>query len=92
MSEAPNRADFRIYTKYYGTSGYYGFCLASEMDNEIIAEYWPAGDHLPDFNETRKRLIACWNACIGLTTEDIERRGVCLLPVQADPSTEHAGS
>jgi hypothetical protein len=91
MSDKPNRADFPFYTKYGGMSGDYGFGIASEMDKEIVAEYWPAHDPVPDFNETRKRLTACWNACIGLTLEDIERRGVCLLPVQADPSTEHAG-
>ncbi len=86
MSEAPNRADFPIYTKYGGMSGDYGFALASEMDNEIVAEYWPAGDPQSDFNETRKRLMACWNACIGLTTEEIERYGV-VLAVLVDPET-----
>jgi len=92
MTDEPNRADFPLYTKYGGMSGDHGYGIASGLDKEIVAEYWPAHDPVADFNETRKRLIACWNACIGLPTEDIERRGVCLQPVQANPSTEHAGS
>ena len=72
-------ADLLMYSVLRGTENpatLYADQRGEDIDIAVF-EQWP-GDEAEQIANA-KRLVACWNACKGLTTKDLERGGVgCL--------------
>lgn len=55
-----------------------GRCIASCCDVDPVPEEQRPVPDVEEGDQFAARLVACWNACRGISTEELERRGAVL--------------